>query len=97
VEFDRQSTREKTKMKIVKKSMRLWFTFASIFSFLTGWVLFSHANKPAPLQSSQPVINAPVSSQPLQSINRNTSSGGFLFPPQSQTNILRPRLRTGGS
>jgi hypothetical protein len=97
MEFDQRSTRKVSTMKIVKKSMRLWITFASVFSFLTAWVLFSHASKPAPLQTSQPVISTPVSSQPLQSINRNTSSGGFLFTQQNQTNSFRPRLRTGGS
>jgi hypothetical protein len=84
-------------MKIVKKSMRLWITIASVFSFLAGWVLFSHANKPAPLQISQPAITTSASNPSLRSVNRNTSAGGFLFPQQSQSIISRPRLRTGGS
>jgi hypothetical protein len=85
-------------MKIVKKSMRLWITFASVFSFLTGWALLSHANKPAPLIASQPAaVSSPASNQSVQSLNRNTSSGGFLLPQQNLSNFSRPRLRTGGS
>lgn len=85
-------------MKIVKKSMRIWITFASIFSFFTGWALLSHANKPAPLTGSQPAaVSAPASRQTVQTINRNTSSGGFLFPQQNLSSFSSPRLRTGGS
>jgi len=84
-------------MKIVKKSMRLWITIASVFSFLTGWVLFSHANKPAPLQISQPVISTPASNPSLRSFNSNSGSGGFQFFQQNQSTFSHPRLRTGGS
>ncbi len=85
-------------MKIIKKGMRLWITVASLFSFLTGWVLFAHANKPSPLQIYQPVQSAPASNPQFQSFNRNAQTGGgFPFIVQSQNPSLRPRLRTGGS
>ncbi len=84
-------------MKIIKNSMRLWITVASLFSFLAGWVLLAHANKPAPLQFNQPGITAPASSQTLRSFNRNSQSGAFPFSGQIQSPSLRTRLRTGGS
>jgi hypothetical protein len=84
-------------MKIIKKSMRLWITFASVFSFLFGWMLFSHANKPAPLITSQPAVSSPAANQSQQLENNNSSMGGFQFFQQGQTNFSRPRLRTGGS
>jgi hypothetical protein len=85
-------------MKIVKKGMRVWFTIASVFSFLAGWVLFSHSAKPAPLQSSQPAVAAPAASNSIiRSINNNSPSIGFPFSVQSQSSFSSPRLRTGGS
>jgi hypothetical protein len=84
-------------MKIIKNSMRLWITIASLFSFLAGWVLFAHASKPAPLQFNLPVQSAPASNQTIRSFNGNIQSGGLPFSVQSQPSFSRPRLRTGGS
>jgi len=84
-------------MKIIKKVMRLWITLASAFSFFTGWVLFSHAGKPAPLQANQPAITTPAPTQSIQLFNPNQQTGGFLFPQQNQSFFTQPRLRTGGS
>jgi hypothetical protein len=84
-------------MKILKKGMRLWITIASLFSFVIGWVLFSHSNKPAPLPLNQPAIIAPVSNQLIQSYNYNTQSNWFPFSGLSQSPYSQPRLRTGGS
>lgn len=84
-------------MKIFKRSMRLWITIASMFSFFGGWILLAHANKPAPLQFAQPAISAPASSPSIQTINPSFPSGGFSFPSQSQPFFNRPVLRTGGS
>jgi hypothetical protein len=84
-------------MKIVKKGMRIWITIAAVFSFLGGWVLFSHSPKPASLQISQPLISAPANIPTFSSPNNNSQSGGFLFPQQNQTFNSRTRLRTGGS
>lgn len=86
-------------MKIVKSSMRVWLTFASVISFLMGWVLLSHAQKPAPLQVNQPAITAPssVPQQSIQTFNFNSGSATFPFSSQSQSQFFRPSLRTGGS
>ncbi len=84
-------------MKTYKLGMRLWITIAALFSFLGGWILLAHANKPAPLQYSQPAISAPASNAPFQSINSGSQFGGFSFPSQSQPIFNRPILRTGGS
>lgn len=84
-------------MKIFKRSMRLWITVASMFSFLGGWILLAHASKPAPLQVAQPAISAPASNPTFQNPNSGFQSGGFSFPVQSQPTFNRPILRTGGS
>jgi hypothetical protein len=84
-------------MKIVKKGMRVWITIAAVFSFLGGWVLFSHSLKPAPLQTSQPSISAPSGNPTFLTPNSNSQSGGFFVPQQNNTFSSRPRLRTGGS
>jgi hypothetical protein len=84
-------------MKIFKRGMRVWITIASLFSFLAGWILLAHSNKPAPLQVAQPTILSPASSSPFQSSNPSFNSGGFSFPVQSQPTFNRPILRTGGS
>jgi len=36
-------------MKPLKLGLRVWFTITSLVSFLAGWMLLSHAGKPAPL------------------------------------------------
>jgi len=35
-------------MKPLKLSLRFWILISSIFSFLVGWGMFSHAGKPTP-------------------------------------------------
>lgn len=84
-------------MKIIKNSMRIWITVASLFSFFAGWALLAHANKPAPLQFNQPGITAPASNQTLRSFSRNSQSEAFPFSGQFQSPSFGPRLRTGGS
>ncbi len=84
-------------MKFIKKGMRVWITFASVISFLGGWILFSHAAKPAPLQVSQPAVSSSASNSTIQLFNNGSSSGGFQFSQPSQSNFFSPRLRTGGS
>ena len=83
-------------MKILKSSMRVWLTIASVISFFTGWALLAHANKPAPLQFNTPSISSPASNSPFQSFNSNQSSS-FPFTSQNQSFFGRGRLRTGGS
>jgi hypothetical protein len=90
-------------MKLVKKSLRVWLTIASVFSFLGGWVILSHSNKPAPLQIGQPAISSPASNLPSTGnsssfFSQNSSSSGILpFTSQLQSRSFSPRLRTGGS
>ncbi len=84
-------------MKIFKRGMRVWITVASLFSFLGGWILLAHSNKPAPLQVAQPAVSAPAPNSLFQSNNSTFQSGGFSFPFQNQTTFNRPFLRTGGS
>jgi hypothetical protein len=84
-------------MKIIKSSMRVWITIASVISFFTGWALLAHANKPAPLQFNTPAISSPASNSPFQSFNSNSQSGNFPFVSQNQSFFGRSRLRTGGS
>lgn len=47
-------------MKPLKSGMRIWIALTSLVSFLGGWILFSHAGKPAPLfnSSAQPTPDA---------------------------------------
>jgi hypothetical protein len=90
-------------MKLVKKSLRVWLTIASVFTFLVGWVILAHSNKPAPLQIGQPAISSPASNLPStgntnNSFSQNSSSGGFFpFTSQLQSRSFSPRMRTGGS
>ncbi len=53
-------------MKPFKLGLRIWIAVTSILSFLGGWMLFSHAGKPAPLIPSQP-----SNSQPSQFVMPN--------------------------
>jgi hypothetical protein len=84
-------------MKIFKRSMRVWITIASLFSFFGGWILLAHANKPTPLQYTQPAISSPATNPFIQTNNPSLPSGGFSFPSQSLPMFNRPLLRTGGS
>jgi len=83
-------------MKIIKNGMRVWLTIASVISFLAGWALLAHANKPTPLQFNTPAISSPASNSPFQSFNNNQSSNS-PFTSQNQSFFGRSRLRTGGS
>ncbi len=89
-------------MKIIKKGLRVWLTIASVFTFLGGWIILSHSNKPAPLQISQPAITAPSSnnntfSQFSSNSNSGISSFNSLFSSQNNFQSFSPRIRTGGS
>jgi hypothetical protein len=94
-------------MKPLKLGLRVWILITSLFSFLGGWALLSHAGKPAPLGSvAQPVTSssslAPMPTLPaVPSIDSLTSGGGNLQPlPSLQLNTSQsffPRMRTGGS
>jgi hypothetical protein len=80
-------------MKIWKKIIRIWFTFASLFSFLIGWAVLAHAPKPnqfnpARIQSMPQLDPVPSLDQVMLSGNSQT-----LFRPSQRRMILR----SGGS
>ncbi len=92
----------------LKIGLRIWLAVTSILSFLFGWILFSHAGKPAPLISSQPVVSQPGQIQaanlpPVPSIDQLTSgnSSGGLQPlpslPQNVSPNFFPRFSSRGS
>jgi hypothetical protein len=81
-------------MKLFQYGIRIFVLLGSIVSFLGGWTLLAHANKPIAAEASAPIaaptalpsidFGAPSNLQPLPSL-----------PPISQS--ARPRLRTRGS
>jgi hypothetical protein len=100
-------------MKPLKFGLRVWITLTSVLSFLAGWMLLSHAGKPAPLIATQPAP-ADVSNntsalqplptlQPLPSLNQLSTSGGSTLqslPSIQQSNppaSFFPSFRSRGS
>ncbi len=93
----------------LKLGLRIWLAITSILSFLFGWILFSHAGKPAPLIPSQPAVSQPGQFQspanlpPVPSIDSltNNSSSGGLQPlpslPQTTSPNFFPRFSSRGS
>ena len=93
-------------MKPLKIGLRVWFALTSLLSFLAGWILFSHAEKPASLfaaQSAAAVQSVDVlpTLQPVPSLNDLTTGGLQALPSlSSQPNLTTrslPRMRLGGS
>ncbi len=84
-------------MKIFKFGLRIWFTIASLFSFLVGWIFFAHSQKPAPLQVTQPAVSAPLPSFTTRTFDDRRSGGFPTFSTRQQAPTFSPRLRTGGS
>ena len=82
-------------MKFWKSLIRVWFTLASLASFLIGWAVLAHAHKPNQFNPAN--VPAMPSLDPVPSLNQVMLSGqsdsvGFNQPMQ-QTRILR----SGGS
>jgi hypothetical protein len=91
---------EVKKMKKMKISLRIWIATVSVFSFLFGWGMFAHSNKPVSLlgQQGQPVVSANL--QPLPTLTPLNSSQSVVqsIQPQQQAQLsFQPRLRTSGS
>ncbi len=92
-------------MKPLKIGLRVWFAVTSLLSFLFGWILFSHADKPASLFASTQSTTSISSSvealptlQPVPSLNDLTSGGLQALPSQPNLTIRSmPRMRLGGS
>ena len=62
-------------MKPLKIGLRIWIALTSLVSFVAGWALLSHANKPAPLFGSDTTGADPV---PLGSASARSS---VTLPP----------------
>ena len=80
-------------MKFWKKLIRIWFTLASLTSFLVGWVVLAHAPKPNQFNASD--VPAMPRLDPVPSLDQVISS------QQSQSFMQRNQrvqvLRSGGS
>jgi hypothetical protein len=85
-------------MKKIKFGLRIWLAIVSIFSFLAGWILFAHSNKPASILQNQPaqIDPFPAVLPSLPSLN-NPFSQLQSRPQVRQAPSFLPRLRTGGS
>ena len=51
-------------MKPLNVGLRSWIAVTSVVSFLGGWAILSHAQKPAPLFASQPAAQTNTLSDP---------------------------------
>jgi hypothetical protein len=81
-------------MKFWKSLIRVWFTLASLASFLVGWAVLAHAPKPNQFNASNvPALPRldPVPS--LQQVMFSGESQSLFTQPRQQTRILR----SGGS
>ncbi len=97
-------------MKLYKNIFRIWIAFVSAISFLGGWAIFAHSNKPAALLSNN---NANTNANNVQSLQPQSQQGNFntfnnsgsnfqslpQFSQQQSTSpfFSSPRLRTRGS
>jgi hypothetical protein len=95
----------------MKLGLRVWFTLTSLVSFLVGWMLISHANKPVSLipednSNVEPstlvsVVNPLPTLQPLPSLKSQGSGTSSLQSLPSINNSVPqssfPRLRGRGS
>lgn len=80
-------------MKIWKTIIRVWFTLASIATFLTGWAVLAHA--PKPNQFNPADIPALPKLEPVPSLDQIMfSERSFNF---NQNNQRVRILRSGGS
>ena len=95
-------------MKLFKLGLRIWIGLTALMSFLGGWALFSHSNKPAPLQTGAAQQNLPAAQlaplptlAPLPSLNDPSATGLQPLPSFSSIQqaplVSLPSLRTSGS
>jgi hypothetical protein len=80
-------------MKFWKSLIRVWFTLASLASFLVGWATLAHAPKPNQFNPSD--VSPMPRLDPVPTLNQ------VMFSDQSSS-FFRPRqstmiLRSGGS
>jgi hypothetical protein len=80
-------------MKIWKNVIRVWFTLASLGSFLLGWAVLAHSPKPNQFNSSD--VPAMPRLDPVPSLEQVMISGNSqnLFRSNQSSMVLR----SGGS
>jgi len=79
-------------MKFWKNVIRIWFTLASLASFLAGWAVIAHAPKPNQFN--------PSDVPPLPKLDPVPSLNDVMLLDRSFTSIRPSRafaLRSGGS
>ncbi len=76
-------------MKIWKSIIRIWFTFASLASFLVGWAVLAHAPKPNQFDPSS--VPSLPRLDPVPSLNQVMLSGNSqtFFRPNQRRMVLR--------
>jgi len=82
-------------MKIWKSVIRIWFTLASLASFLVGWAVLAHAPKPNQFNLSN--IPAMPKLDPVPSLDQvmlSDQSQIQSFVPSNQSAFV---MRSGGS
>jgi hypothetical protein len=82
-------------MKFWKSLIRVWFTLASLASFLIGWAVLAHAPKPNQFNSAN--IPAMPRLDPVPSLDQVMVSGLSQSTGFSQRNQRVRVLRSGGS
>jgi len=82
-------------MKIWKSVIRIWFTLASLASFLVGWAVLAHAPKPNQFNLSN--VPAMPRLDPVPSLDQvmlSDQSQIQSFVPSNQSALV---MRSGGS
>jgi hypothetical protein len=83
-------------MKFWKSLIRVWFTLASLASFLVGWAVLAHAPKPNQFNSSN--VPAMPKLDPVPSLDQVMSDQSQgLFQSSQPSNRQVMVLRSGGS
>lgn len=80
-------------MKFWKSLIRVWFTVASLASFLVGWAVLAHAPKPNQFNASN--VPAMPRLDPVPSLEQVMSSDQSASFIRSQQRTMV--LRSGGS
>jgi hypothetical protein len=81
-------------MKLWKNAIRIWFTLASLASFLVGWAVLAHAPKPNQFNASD--VPAMPRLDPVPFLDQVMLSGRTLSS-FSQSRQQARILRSGGS
>ena len=82
-------------MKLWKNVIRVWFTLASLASFLVGWAVLAHAPKPNQFNASN--VPAMPRLDPVPSLDQVMLSGQTQSLGFNQRRQQARILRSGGS